>query len=83
MNDQAGKNENNTAAAIVATNKGDTSSLPTLTTILICTTFQTAGQLLKTMAEANLWFHEGGIISINHGEDNISTLTLYRRTSKI
>jgi hypothetical protein len=44
--------------------------------------FQTAGQLLKAMVEANLSFNEGGIIFINHGEDNISTLTSGQGSAK-
>jgi hypothetical protein len=75
-NNPAGNgNENEEPNTIATTTKGNASALPTLTSILTCNIFQTAGQLLKATTEANLIFNEGGVITITNGEDPVLTLT--------
>jgi hypothetical protein len=81
-NEHAGKNENDTAAAITTTNEGDASAFPALTIIITGKTCKTEGQLLNPMAKTNLLFNERDIISITHGEDIISTLTSGQDSAK-
>jgi hypothetical protein len=70
MNNPAG-NDIEESKTIATTNKGNASAHPILTSILTGNTFQTTGQLLKAMTEANLIFNEGGGITITNREDSI------------